>query len=483
MQKALSNVNWMYLAPELIILSAAALLLIIDLLLKPNVSRRYFGIFSLISLIWAGIYVGWLFDKKERLLGDTYLLDSFSATVKILILIGVAFVILITLASNRRDFEAVEGEYYYLLLLATLGGMVIVSSADLITLFVGLELLSISSYILVGIRKKSQSGSEAAWKYLVMGSVASAFILYGMSFLYGFTGSTNLFTIKSETLQISQSGYILYIYLALFFIIFGFGFKIASAPFHTWAPDVYQGAYTSITSFLAVVSKIATFCFIFRFFIGEWHVILQPILLIIACVSMIVGNTVALMQTSVKRLMAYSGIAQIGYLLIPLAILGNFFMESTFYYLLAYLIMTMGAFAILFLVTEDANSDEISAFAGLYHRSPLLALLMSVFLISLSGFPITAGFLGKFYILMDTLHSSVQYGWLAAIMILTTIISYFYYFRLIRQMYLRRPNQQASFQMPWSIGLVVLISFIGTIGLAVMPDWIMTIFSQIKMFV
>ena len=153
---AITNINWMYLAPEFIILSAAALLLLIDLVLKPQISRRYFGIFSLISLIWAGIYVGWLFDKKERLLGDTYLLDSFSATAKLLLLTAVAFVILITLAFRNQDFEAVEGEYYYLLLLATLGGMVIVSSADLITLFVGLELLSISSYILVGIRKTSE---------------------------------------------------------------------------------------------------------------------------------------------------------------------------------------------------------------------------------------------------------------------------------------------------------------------------------------
>ena len=478
-----SNGNWIYLVPELIILAAAVLLIVIDLLLKPNTSRQYFGIFSLISLLWTGIYLGWLYDKQERILGNTYLSDTFSVTVKIFILIGVAFVICISLATNREDFEQVEGEYYALLLLATLGGMVITSSVDLITLFVGLELLSLSSYILVGIRRKSQLGVEAAWKYVVMGSVATAFLLYGMSFLYGFTGSTNLFTIKSEMLQTSQSGYILYIYLALFFIIFGFGFKIASAPFHTWAPDVYQGAYTSITAFLATVAKIAVFALVFRFFIGEWHVLLQPILLVIATVSMIVGNTVALVQTNVKRLMAYSGIAQIGYLLIPLAVLGNLFIESTVYYLCAYLFMSMGAFAILFLVTEEENSDEIRAFAGLSHRSPLLAFLMSIFLISLSGFPITAGFLGKFYILMDTLNASTKYGWLVAIMIVTTIVSYFYYFRIIRQMYLRTPNQPKAYRIPWSIGFVVLISFIGTIGLAIVPNWVLTIFSQIRMFV
>lgn len=481
--EALTNVNWMYLVPELIILIGAVLLMIFDLLIKPEISRRYFGIFSLLSLLWAGIYLGWLLAKEERMLSDTYLFDSFSAMMKILILIGVAFVICLSLAMNREDFEAVEGEYYYLLLWATLGGMVIASSADLVTLFVGLELMSLSSYILVGIRKKHPAGVEAAWKYFVMGSVATAFILYGMSFLYGFTGSTNLFTIKSEIHQTIQSGYILYIYLALFFIIFGFGFKIASAPFHTWAPDVYQGSYTSITAFLATVSKLAVFALAFRFFIGEWQVILQPLLLIVAVASMIVGNAVALVQTNVKRLMAYSGIAQIGYLFIPLAVLGSFSIESAVYYMFAYLFMTMGAFAILFLVTEEENSEELSAFAGLSQRSPILALLMSIFLISLSGFPITAGFLGKFYILMDTLNTSAHYGWLAAIMIVTTIISYFYYFRLIRQMYLRAPNHRRAFRIPWSVGLVVFISFLGTIGLAVVPDWAMEIFSQLKLFV
>lgn len=481
--EALAKVNWMFLVPELIILTAAVLLLVIDLLLKPNASRYYFGLFALISLLWSGIYLGWLFDKLDRILGDTYLIDSFSVTVKILLLIGVGFVICISLAINRKDFEEVEGEYYALLLFATLGGMVVASSADLITLFVGIELLSLSSYVLVGLRRREPSGVEAAWKYVVMGSVASAFILYGMSFLYGFTGSTNLFAIKNQILQAPQSGYILYVYLALFFIMFGFGFKVASAPFHTWAPDIYQGAYTSITSFIATVSKIAVLTLVFRFFIGEWHAFVQPLLLTLASVSMIVGNTVALVQTNVKRLMAYSGIAQVGYLLVPLAVFGNMFIESVVYYLVAYLFMTMGAFAILFLVTEEMNSDELSAFAGLSQRSPLLALLMSIFLISLAGFPITAGFLGKFYILMDALHTSTKYSWVVAIMIITTIVSYFYYFRLIRQMYLRTSDQQKAFRVPWSIGLVVLISFIGTVGLAVMPHWALDLFSQIRLLV
>lgn len=490
MEKGLAQIDWMLLVPELIILSTAALLSILDLLMDRKVSRQYFGIFSLIAIIWAGIYLVWNFGTFERMLEDTYLVDSFSTIVKLMILLGVFLVILLSLAKNSEDLQAYQGEYYYLLLIASLGGMVMVSSADFITLFVGLELLSISSYVLVGIRKKHLASAEAAWKYIVLGSVSSAFILYGMSFLYGLTGSTNLLVISNLIVSIMQSNYGLYMYLSLFLMIFGFGFKIASAPFHTWAPDVYQGAYTPITSFVAIVSKVAAFAFVMRILFifvplhqtDEWKLIIQPLLLVLSVLSMVVGNTVALRQTHAKRLMAYSGIAQIGYVLIPVATLGHFLMESTLYYLLAYLLMTMGAFAVIFLVTEEAKNDEISAFAGLYHRSPVLAVLMTIFLISLAGFPITAGFFGKFYILLNTIHNPDQLVWLAGVMIVTTIVSYFYYFRIIRQIYFRNPVNSTPLVIPWPIGFVVGIGFIGTVGLAVFPHWIVTLFSQVQWF-
>lgn len=490
----ISEINWMLLAPELIIVAAAALLSIIDLLLDRKISRRYIGIFSLLAVVCAGIYVVRQFHVSEQLLQETYILEPFSAMIKLLILSGVACVILLSLAGKRQTLQSCEGEYYYLLLTATLGGLVMVSSFDLITLFVGLELLSISSYILVGIRKKNAGSAEAAWKYVVLGSVSSAFILYGMSFLYGLTGSTNLNEIKLQIVSVVQNGYGLYIYLALFLMILGFGFKIASAPFHTWAPDVYQGAYTPVTSFLAVVSKIAAFGLVLRIFyaylpliyFGEWQAMIQPLLLILAALSMIVGNTVALMQTNAKRVLAYSGIAQMGYLLIPLAMLdhpGNVLvLPSTFYYLIAYLLMTIGTFAILFLVTEDADNEEISAFAGLYQRSPLLAFLLSIFLISLAGFPITAGFLGKFYILLNTLHSSTQFIWVAIVMISTTIISYFYYFRFIRQMYFRAPASSQPLRTPWSVRFILLIGIVGTVGLAIMPNWVIEFLSSVNWF-
>lgn len=490
MEKGLAQINWMLLAPELIILSTAALLSILDLFIHRKISRQYFGIFSLIAIVWAGIYLIWNFGTFGRILEDTYLVDSFSTVVKLLILLGVFLVILVSLGKKSEDLQTCQGEYYYLLLIASLGGMVMVSSADLITLFVGLELLSISSYVLVGIRKKHLSSVEAAWKYIVLGSVSSAFVLYGMSFLYGLTGTTNLLVMSNLIVSIMQSSYGLYMYLALFLMIFGFGFKIASAPFHTWAPDVYQGAYTPITSFLAIVSKIAAFAFVLRILFiyvplhqtDEWKLIVQPLLLVLAVLSMVIGNTAALRQTNAKRLMAYSGIAQMGYLLIPVATLGHFLIESTFYYLLAYLLMTMGAFAVIFLVTDEAKNDEISAFAGLYHRSPVLAIFMTIFLISLAGFPITAGFFGKFYILLNTLHHPNQLIWLAGVMIVTTIVSYFYYFRIIRQIYFRNPAHSQPLVVPWSIGFAVVIGLVGTVGLAVFPNWILSVFSQVHWF-
>lgn len=483
----ISQINWMLLAPELIILATAACLSLLDLFLNQKIPRKYFGVFSFIIVVWASLYIGLQFDVSERILADTYVFSSFSAMIKLLILAGTGFVILLSLGGKRQTLAGYEGEYYYLLLIAALGGMVMSSSADLITLFVGLELLSISSYVLVGLRKRHLPSVEAAWKYVILGSLSSAFILYGMSFLYGLTGSTNLYEIEQQIAFVVQSGYGLYIYLALFLMVAGFGFKIATAPFHTWAPDVYEGAYMPVTSFLAVVSKIATFGLTLRIFIaymplvqmGEWQAMVQPLLFALAALSMIAGNTAALRQTNAKRLMAYSGIAQMGYLLIPLATLGNYFLESIFYYLLAYLFMTMGAFAILYWVTEEAGHEEISAFAGLYKRSPIMAVILSLFLISLAGFPLTAGFFGKFYILLNTMGQYEQFVWIAILMIVTTVISYFYYFRFIRQIYFRDPITSDAFRIPISIGLAVVIGLVGTIGLAILPGWVAYFFQEL----
>lgn len=488
MEQYLLDFDWKVMAPELVIVSAAALLSLVDLFLKDSVSRKLIGYLSLLSLVVAGVLVVLEFDHPPyQILGDTYRIDPFSFVFKALILSGTALVVLLSLAQQKGEVETGEGEYYYLLLTAALGGMMMASSADLITLFVGLELLSISSYILVGIRKKVSASNEAAWKYVVLGGVSSAFILYGMSFLYGLTGSTNLFVIQQRLLDAVNGGYDLLVYLSLFLMAVGFGFKIATAPFQMWTPDVYQGAHTPVTSFLAVVSKTAAFAFVIRILIiayiplvsvGTWQEIVSPLLMWLAALSMVIGNAVAIKQTNAKRLMAYSSIAQAGYILVPLASLGFVLFPSMVYYLLVYLLMTVGAFSVIYLVTREAKNEEISAFAGLHQRSPWLAFGMTIFLISLAGLPITAGFFAKFYLIVNAVGS--EHFWLAGVMILTTIISYYYYFGIIRQMYFRSPATTQAVSVPWTAAIVILIGIIGTIGLGIFPDPVVQALGEIN---
>jgi NADH-quinone oxidoreductase subunit N len=486
MEQTILDFNIKGMLPELIIVSALVLLLSIDLIWKEHLPRKWLGAFGLGAILVAGglVLSGWE-QLPYSILADTYRLDSYGSIFKLLLLGGASFVFLFLLSQPMK-----KGEPVYLLLAAVLGGMVMASSADLITLFVGLELLSLSSYILVGMNKEQLAASEAAWKYVILGGVSSAFILYGISFMYGLTGSTHLFTIQSRLLQALQVGYEPFFWLAFFLMLVGFAFKIATVPFHMWAPDVYQGAPTTIASFLAVVSKTAAFAFVLRVFLiiylpvvtlEQWESVLSPALMMMAALSMIIGNVVAIQQTNAKRLMAYSSIAQAGYMLVPLATLGfngALLFSSLVYYLLGYLLMTIGAFVILDFVTRANHSEEIRSFAGLYQRSPWLAFAMTVFLISLAGIPITAGFFGKFYLLMSALAD--QQLWLVGVMIVTTVISYYYYFAIIRQMYFRTaPAAATGIRLPWTASVVVAIGLLGTIALGLFPDPILHQLGQI----
>ena len=480
MMQTLLDFDLRVLAPELIIVAATALLMLIDLLLKETVSKKWIGIFGLTTILVAGIFVGMGWGHEPyQILGDSYRIDDFSLTLKSILLAGTALVFLF---SFRKDEELhAESEYYSLLLTALLGAMIMVSSAELITLFVGLELLSLSSYILTGIRKKRTDATEAAWKYVVLGGVSSAFILYGMSFLYGLTGSTHLFEIRERVSEIAATDYQMFLFLSFFLMMVGFGFKISSAPFHTWVPDVYQGSSAPVTVFLAVVSKVAAFALVIRVLLGAyiplvtngvWNEVISWTLMLLAAASMIVGNTVALRQTNAKRLMAYSSIANAGYMLVPPATMGFVgydLFPSLVYYLIAYLFMTAGAFAVIDTMSKETGMNDLRAFSGLYQRSPGLAVMMTLFLLSLAGLPVTAGFVGKFYILMSAVASS--HNWLALIMIITTVISYYYYFRIARHIYFRKAGDERGLKVPWPVWTVIGIGCLGTLLLGFMPDY------------
>ncbi len=474
--------NWSYLLPEFIILGFATLLSLIDLFMGKRSSRAVIGWLALLGVMLAGWFVVrnmQTLNEPVSYMADMMRVDDFGNAFKLLFLTGVAFTLILSLSYLKSGEITHQGEYYYLLLAGLLGAMVMASSADLITLFIGLELLSLSSYVLVGLRKRSIQSNEASLKYVVSGSIATAVTLFGMSYVYGLTGTTNLYVISQRLGEAYSGGYGFLVLLSFAFLTVGLAFKISAVPNHMWAPDVYQGAPTPITAFLAVVSKAAGFAIVIRLLLtaylglieGQERLILTELswyLSIIAGLSMIIGNTMALRQTNVKRLMAFSGIAQAGYLLVPFVTLTQFFFGQTIFYLFAYLLMSFGAFAVIMVVTREQQTEELKAFAGLYHRSPLAAVAMTIFLLSLAGIPVTAGFFGKFYLFLSAFYHGSY--WLAGIMFATSVISYYYYFGIIRQMYMRTGSTEAPIRFPIGVALVVVLTALATVVFGIVPE-------------
>lgn len=493
--EALQTLTWSdawYLSPELTLSAFAVLLALLDLVLPRRANRNVIGWLTLLGLLAAAAFVVLLtVDLKNgvgaedanvfNLVGGTYRIDDFGNLLKLVFLGATAFIVLFSLGSVRDEDVPIKGEFYYLLLPAALGAMVMSSSGDLITLFIGLELLSITTYILVAARKRSSGSGEAAFKYIVTGGVASAFILYGMSFLYGVTGSTNLNGILSN-LQAAMASSEALVYVSLFLMIAGFAAKVALAPFHAWAADVYQGAPTPIAAFLAVVSKGAAFAMLYRIFFSFLaYFTVNPggnlghdvflALAVLAAAAMIVGTAGALRQRNVKRLLALSGVANAGILLTPLALeltnLHSSLFAEFFYYLIAYAFMNVGAFAVLTLVSRDAGNDTISGFAGLYHRAPWTAVAMTVLLCSLAGLPVTGGFFGKLFILFGTVQTKTY--WLAAILLATTVVSYAVYFAFIRQMYMRGGEVDGKLRLTVPAAVCIWLCVAATLALGFLP--------------
>ncbi|MGE5701084.1 MAG: NADH-quinone oxidoreductase subunit NuoN, partial [Clostridia bacterium] len=472
-----------YLLPEFTILGFATVLSLLDLFMGKHVKRSIIGWLSLAGVLLAGYFVIHnvvALSEPYSYMADMLRIDDFGNVFKLLFLSGMAFTLLLSLTYHRENNDVKhQSEYYYLLLTGLLGAMVMASSSDMITLFVGLELLSLSSYVLVGLRKSSIESNESAMKYVVSGSIATAVTLFGMSYLYGLTGSTNLFVIAERVNEAYASGFAFLAILSFVFIVVGLAFKISAVPNHMWAPDVYQGAPTPVTAFLAVVSKAAGFAIILRFLFTAYIGLVGPsgervlisemtwYLAILAGASMIIGNTMALRQTNVKRIMAYSGIAQAGYLLVPFVTFTQLFFEQTVFYLFGYLLVSFGAFAVIMVVTRDQQTEDIKAFAGLYHRAPFTAIAMTIFLLSLAGIPVSIGFFGKFYLFMSAIvHQSYV---LSGLMMATSVVSYFYYFGFIRQMYMRPGLTEAPLKVPGVVKVVILLTVLATVIFGIVP--------------
>jgi NADH-quinone oxidoreductase subunit N len=475
-----------YMAPELTLVIAAVILSLLDLVLPKQTNRMLLGWLSLVSIVISiGFVISYLQPAEtKQLLGFSYRIDDFANIMKLILLTGAGFVTFMSIGAVKEQEIPHIGEFFYLLLPATLGGMIMASSGDLITLFVGLELLSITSYILVAMRKKDVRANEGAFKYMVLGGISSAIILYGMSFLYGMSGSTNIAEINNAIGQ-NATGLLPLIYVSFFLLLAGFGFKIAAAPFHMWAPDVYQGAATPVTAFLAVVSKAAAFAITFRVLYGVFafgglnqlpiHGDVLLSLMVVAALAMVMGNFTALRQTNMKRLLAYSGIANSGYLLVPLSTYFSMVHYSNFsefaFYLIAYLFMNIGIFAVLMIIEHSTGDESTSGLAGLYYRAPGTAVATVFLVLSLAGLPISGGFFGKLYILLGTLQT--QNYWLAAVMIGTSVVSYYYYFGLIRQMFMRSDFQSREVIVTWPLGITLWLCVAASLILGVVPQWVL----------
>ncbi|WP_243387068.1 NADH-quinone oxidoreductase subunit NuoN [Bacillus kexueae] len=482
--ETLLSYEWKAMIPEFIIFLTIILISIMDLFRRKK-AHQWLGWFAFSGIVFAIISVFVLLGEGTiSILYDTFVLDQFAKLFKWLLLVGAGFVLLLAVGYQTGNNSFPHGEFYYLFLTALLGAMIMSSSGDLLTLFVGLELLSISSYILVGLKKKRKS-TEAALKYVINGGIATAITLFGLSYLYGLSGSTKISDMVLIFAQ-NQDASVQYVLGLAFLLTFvGLSFKIASVPFHMWAPDVYEGAPTPVTSFLSVVSKTAGFILLIRVFLSVFGNAqgndgltmfeqLKPFIAILAILAIIVGNVIALRQMNVKRMLAYSSIAHAGYILVAFVSLSPYFyLDTIWFYLLAYLLMNIGAFAVIQVI-----GGRIESFAGLYRTSPFIAIAMTVFLLSLAGIPGTAGFIAKLHILL-TAFSSSSLEWALVIALLGgTIVSYVYYFGVMVQMYFRPPKKKERTSIPTTVWLVVAICFVFTLALGIYPQMALDIFHR-----
>ncbi|MGE5304211.1 MAG: NADH-quinone oxidoreductase subunit N [Alphaproteobacteria bacterium] len=445
--KNLASLNYFY--PEIILSCTILLLIVVDLMVR---SQRVLAMFAIIGCLGAliatfnlyGAQQGWLFHRM-------IVLDNFSLFFKVFALAAAILTIWMSLGSNEIR-QVHQGEYYTLLLTCALGMLFMASSSNLLTAYLSLELVSLTSYVLTGFLPHNRRSSEAALKYLIYGGVASGTMIYGMSWLFGMTGSLDYAAIQSALAQNQMNKATLF--MAFVFIMAGFGYKIVFVPFHMWSPDVYQGAPTPFTAFLSVASNAAGIAIMIRFFFpgvsrmvadGDWNSVTgvewPHVLLFVSMITMTVGNLCALNQKNLKRMLAYSGIAHAGYMLMGLAVLSNDGLRAILFYVVVYLIMNLGAFLVVVMVANVTGDENIENYRGLAWRGAVVpAVCFAVFLFSLTGLPPFAGFIGKFFLFAAVLRQGGAFVFLALVAIVNSVISLYYYARVVKTMFLDAPD-------------------------------------------
>ena len=468
MPAGLSINDFYYVLPEIILTFGALVLLVVDVMLpKRDGDGVIFGVAIATLLATAAAVLSFVGVNTTASAG-LLAIDGFATFFKLIFILSAVMTVLMSWSYLR--VEGVRaGEYCFLILCATLGMMFMASGVDLITLFIGLETMAIAFYILAGFLKPSQRSNEAAVKYFLLGAFSLGLLLYGMSLLYGATGTTSLDGIATALAGGERS---LILSLALILIGAGMGFKIAAVPFHMWAPDVYEGAPTPVTAFLSVGSKAASFAMLLRiFFVGlpflvsDW----QTLFWVLAALTMTVGNIAAITQTNTKRMLAYSSIAHAGYVLVGVVSGTERGIAATLVYLWVYLFMQLGAFAIISMLRrQDVVGDELKDLSGLYSRKPFAAIAMLIFMLSLGGIPPTAGFMGKVWVFGAAIDQG--FVWLAVIGVVNSAISLYYYYRVIVFMWLKEETLGSDIEMSPAMATVLGIAVVGSILFGIFPD-------------
>ena len=426
------------------------------------------GWIALTGVLVAGLFNGWLYGVHEANDTGMIALDRFRLFANWIFLIAAALTILISFAYVARQ-RLQAGEFYGLVLLSTAGMMFMAGARDLIVVFLGLEVMSISVYALTAFNRRDRKSAEAGLKYFLLGAFSTGFFLYGIALVYGATGSTNVSTIAASVASGAAGGTLLVMGIAMLAV--GFAFKVSAVPFHMWTPDVYEGAPAPVTAFMSAGVKAAAFVAFIRVFLvafdgayASWY----PMMWWLAAITMVTANLIALVQSNVKRMLAYSSIAHAGYLMVALTAANETATAGMLFYLLVYTLMNIGAFAIVITVAHQGEDRlQIEDYAGFGWSQPMLGVFLTIFLLSLAGFPGTGGFMGKIYLLQGAVDSEL---WtLSVILVLTTLASYWYYLRVAWFMWMREPlsdgqHRSAVAPMPMRVALfasVVLILFLG----------------------
>ncbi len=462
-------------APEMALALGATLVMLGEALWKSG-SRSKLAALAFLTLLAAAALAVFAAGDPGPAFSNLLAVDGFSTFFRVLVCAAGMLVVLISTNYLRQEGHD-SGEYYALILFSVAGQCLMAASNELIMLFIGLECSSIASYVLAGYLRDDKRNNEAALKYFLLGSFASAFFLYGVAWLWGASGTTNLSELRRLLLDPSSGVSVTVTAAAAALLLVGLAFKVSAAPFQMWAPDVYQGAPAPVAAFLSVGPKAAAFAMFLRILMttfvplrGRW----EPVLWAVALATMVIGNFAALHQTNVKRLLAYSSIAHAGYILVALTAMSDTGAAAAMFYLAAYTFMNIGAFAVVTYVAGRGEKHvELMDLAGLSRRSPVMAAVLSIFLLSLTGVPLTAGFFGKFYIFKAALDADLV--WLAVLGLLNSAVAAYYYLRIIVMMYMQEPSAGAGplpapgAGMRWALAASVA----GTFVLGVAPSLVL----------